>query len=126
VLSTAVHLPALCQGRSDLKVQPCRANQTNTPTREAQISGWSLERIGQDVSRDGFNIEDVGEVAIWLARNGSSDLRRRIAEQVMPEVLRGLGDFLIGNVLPGSFARGEQSRKERGRKISRTKRGGDQ
>ena len=86
-----------------------------------RLSNATDDKLRQDVSRDGFAIGDIGEVAVWLAKNGTPELRQRIAEQVMPEVMEGLGDFLRDHVLPGAFSRAKQDERQRGGKISRTK-----
>jgi hypothetical protein len=89
-----------------------------------RLSDWDRNSLEQDVSREGFNDSDIGEVAVWLARRGRPDIRRRMAEALVPVILNGLERFARDYLLPAAFSHDVDRRKERSARISKTKQSG--
>lgn len=55
------------------------------------LSGWSRNRIHQDVTRGVLNLANPGSVAVWLAGNGKPALRAAMASALLPTIFGTTG-----------------------------------
>lgn len=87
----------------------------------AELTGWTKNRIDQDVSRDGFQVDKIDEVAVWLAANGPPEVRRRMAEHLLKDVWNGLYDTIRDHLLEAIFQRSSRHRLDLAKKKQPTK-----
>jgi hypothetical protein len=86
----------------------------------AALSGWQRNTIDQEVKR-GLKAEKIEEVSVWLAEHGPPEIRKRMAEKLLPVLLDGIGDLIRDHLPTGIFREENYRRKFRGAKISKTK-----
>lgn len=53
----------------------------------ARLSGWTINRIHQDVFREGVNLGRFDEACLWLASNATPEFRAELAKRLIPAVL---------------------------------------
>jgi hypothetical protein len=76
----------------------------------AKLSGWSKNRIDKDVSRDGFQVQRIEEVAVWLAANGPPEIRRRMAQHLLKDTWDGLYNTIHDHLMESIFNRNSKQR----------------
>lgn len=92
----------------------------------AEQSGWDTMRVRTDVSSRGLQPDRIEEVAVWLAANGSPEIRQLMAEALMPVIFEGIQDFVREHLLAGILREDHNRRQLRGSRISKTKRRSEQ